>query len=68
MDAFRKVESKARKSYYYYIPGEKYERDDIRVNPLVTDFNPGLPNIVFLLLLEELKPSTTSLCTVNYQF
>ena len=45
MEAFRKVESKARKSYYYNIPGEKSERDDIRVNPLVTDFNPGLPNI-----------------------
>ena len=40
MEAFKKVESKARKSYYY-----KSERDDIRVNPLVTDFNPGLPNI-----------------------
>ena len=45
MEAFRKVESKARKSYYYNIPGEKSEREDIRVNPLVTDFNPGLPNI-----------------------
>ena len=44
-EAFRKVEVKDRKEYYQKQPGKKLEKENDRVIPLVTDFNPGLPNI-----------------------
>ena len=43
---FRKVESRERKEYYQKPEKKLSDLDgDIRVTPLVTDFNPGLPNI-----------------------
>ena len=45
MEAFRKVESKPRREYYQKQPGKKLRQESDRVIPLVTEFNPGLPNI-----------------------
>ena len=44
-EAFRKVESKPRENYIQSGTGKKSKQEDARVIPLVTDFNPGLPNI-----------------------
>ena len=62
--AFSKVETKQRKEYYNKEPVES-EQETNRVFPLVTDFNPGLPNIGRILNshkhILELDPE---LCTV----
>ena len=44
-EAFRKVESKPRENYIQSGTGKKSKQEDARAIPLVTDFNPGLPNI-----------------------
>ena len=62
--AFSKVETKQRKEYYNKETVES-EQETNRVFPLVTDFNPGLPNIGRILNshkhILELDPE---LCTV----
>ena len=45
MEAFRKVEAKPRREYYQKKPKQDPLHQEDRVIPLVTDFNPGLPNI-----------------------
>ena len=44
-EAFRKVESKPWENYIQSGTGKKSKQEDARFIPLVTDFNPGLPNI-----------------------
>ena len=52
-EAFRKVEFKPRENYIQTGTGKKSKQEDVRVIPLVTDFNPGLPNIGRVLNLQN---------------